>query len=133
MTLNSCIIDNKYFSRTRSFKCTTSQRTDIDECALGTSGCNQICTNTIGSYVCSCYLGYQISSNNSTTCAGKKYITLKVCIHFWDRFHEKGLNACFSKISIFLLLSRSLKCPLNLTLTIHFNARATFLMHVLEH
>ena len=48
----------------------TSIHTDIDECALGISGCNQICTNTNGSYVCSCYLGYQISSNNKI-CVGK--------------------------------------------------------------
>eukprot|EP00731_Ephydatia_muelleri_P016533 Em0009g957a len=39
---------------------------DINECSLGTSGCAQICTNTIGSYVCSCYPGYQISFNNQT-------------------------------------------------------------------
>ncbi|KAL5481924.1 hypothetical protein EMCRGX_G022199 [Ephydatia muelleri] len=39
---------------------------DINECTLGVSGCNQICTNTIGSYICSCNLGYQISSNNRT-------------------------------------------------------------------
>ena len=44
---------------------------DIDECALGISGCNQICNNNIGSYICSCYHGYQISSN-SRTCTGKK-------------------------------------------------------------
>ena len=46
--------------------------TDVDECALGISGCNQICTNTIGSYVCSCYHGYQTLSDNST-CVGKQH------------------------------------------------------------
>ena len=45
--------------------------TDINECALGIHGCNQNGTNTNGSYMCSCYLGYQISSNNRT-CVGKK-------------------------------------------------------------
>ena len=53
-----------------SFVCTKCT-VDIDECALGINGCNQICTNTIGSYVCSCYIGYQISSNRRT-CMGKK-------------------------------------------------------------
>ena len=43
---------------------------DINECTLGISGCNQNCINTIGSYVCSCYLGYQIISDNRT-CMGK--------------------------------------------------------------
>ena len=55
--------------------CTTEQ-TDRDECALGINGCSQICTNTNGSYTCSCYLGYQISSNNRT-CVGK-HITSKI-------------------------------------------------------
>ena len=50
--------------------CINSNLSDIDECALGISGCNQICTNTNGSYTCSCYLGYQISSNNRT-CSGE--------------------------------------------------------------
>ena len=43
---------------------------DINEC-VGLSGCAHICTNTNGSYECSCYSGYQISSN-SRTCVGKK-------------------------------------------------------------
>ena len=43
---------------------------DRDECALGISSCNQICTNTYGSYTCSCYLGYQISYNYGI-CVGK--------------------------------------------------------------
>ena len=49
---------------------TTSIHADIDECALGISGCNQICNNTIGSYTCSCYLGYQIALDNRT-CLGE--------------------------------------------------------------
>ena len=41
---------------------------DIDECAELTSGCDQICTNTIGSFQCSCYPGYDLI--NGTTCNG---------------------------------------------------------------
>ncbi|XP_059168883.1 ficolin-2-like [Physella acuta] len=42
---------------------------DIDECN-GPAGnpCQQICTNTVGSYSCSCSPGYAISSANSSTC-----------------------------------------------------------------
>uniref|UniRef100_A0A1X7T6A2 Uncharacterized protein n=1 Tax=Amphimedon queenslandica TaxID=400682 RepID=A0A1X7T6A2_AMPQE len=40
---------------------------DINECQQGTSGCSHICTNTVGSYKCSCYSGYQLS-NDSHTC-----------------------------------------------------------------
>ena len=41
---------------------------DINECQQGR--CSQVCTNTIGSYKCSCYSGYQLS-DDSHTCIGK--------------------------------------------------------------
>ena len=44
--------------------------TDIDECSEGISGCTQLCTNTIGSYRCSCQYGYQLGIDNHT-CLGK--------------------------------------------------------------
>lgn len=34
--------------------------TDIDECALGISGCDQICVNEPGSYHCDCEVGYTL-------------------------------------------------------------------------
>jgi hypothetical protein len=34
--------------------------TDIDECALGIAGCDQICVNTEGSYHCECNTGYTL-------------------------------------------------------------------------
>ena len=40
-----------------------SNYVDIDECSAGTSGCSQLCTNTIGSYYCSCYSGYSLDHN----------------------------------------------------------------------
>ena len=57
---------------------------DIDECALNISGCNQKCTNTIGSYFCSCYPGYQLYKDNET-CIGNHSISLfnkYSCLHF---------------------------------------------------
>ena len=40
--------------------------TDIDECDEDTDGCAQTCTNTNGSYVCSCDLesGYRLALDN---------------------------------------------------------------------
>ena len=32
---------------------------DIDECALGISHCEQLCSNTDGSYECGCWIGYE--------------------------------------------------------------------------
>ena len=39
----------------------TSQK-DINECAYKNGNCEQVCTNTVGSFVCSCYSGFTLSS-----------------------------------------------------------------------
>ena len=36
---------------------------DIDECAGDIDDCDQICTNTNGSFQCSCNSGYSLSSD----------------------------------------------------------------------
>ena len=41
--------------------CTNVTYTDINECAEDTDGCAQLCTNTIGSYTCSCRSGYRLA------------------------------------------------------------------------
>jgi len=43
---------------------------DIDECKTDNGGCNQNCTNTPGSYHCSCLDGYEMMDDNHT-CSGK--------------------------------------------------------------
>ena len=42
---------------------------DIDECQSGTSGCQQLCTNTVGSFFCRCRAGYSLNSD-ARTCRG---------------------------------------------------------------
>ena len=42
---------------------------DIDECNNGEHGCNQNCTNTNGSYICICEVGYVLDVNMKT-CIG---------------------------------------------------------------
>ena len=51
---------------------------DIDECQQGISGCSQVCTNTIGSYKCSCNAGYQLT-NDSHTCIGLELFVVTIC------------------------------------------------------
>ena len=41
---------------------------DINECNTNNGGCIQICTNTIGSFECSCPVGYSL---NGYTCDSK--------------------------------------------------------------
>lgn len=40
---------------------------DIDECSLGTSGCEKFCNNTEGAYLCSCPPGYILFEGEHTT------------------------------------------------------------------
>ncbi|XP_060552570.1 fibulin-1-like [Ruditapes philippinarum] len=39
---------------------------DVDECVVGNSHCNQICSNTVGSFKCSCRQGYTLDSDGQT-------------------------------------------------------------------
>lgn len=42
---------------------------EIDECLIDNGGCNQTCTNTPGSYNCSCNTGYLLLEDQ-VSCAG---------------------------------------------------------------
>ncbi|KAM4041246.1 uncharacterized protein ACNLHF_012381 isoform 4-T4 [Anomaloglossus baeobatrachus] len=42
--------------------------TDINECYLNTSDCQQTCINTVGGYNCSCEDGYTVDEKNSSQC-----------------------------------------------------------------
>lgn len=46
---------------------------DVDECDRGTHTCQQICSNTEGSYECSCQEGYE---KRGDACVGKCYIII---------------------------------------------------------
>lgn len=39
---------------------------DIDECKEGTANCEQVCENRNGSFVCSCYDGYTLNTDDKT-------------------------------------------------------------------
>ena len=43
---------------------------DINECNTNNGGCDTTCTNTVGSYECSCNTGYELN-NNLYNCNGK--------------------------------------------------------------
>ena len=53
---------------------------DKDECALANGGCQHTCTNTDGSYKCSCYSGYRLQPDG-LTCQGKIMIFLSHDLH----------------------------------------------------
>lgn len=44
---------------------------DVDECALGTSGCDHDCINSYGSFRCLCKPGFDLDPRNNRTCVAK--------------------------------------------------------------
>ena len=51
---------------------------DVNECAEDTDNCAQICTDTDGSYVCSCASGYLLT-NDSHGCDGMPHLSISYC------------------------------------------------------
>jgi len=47
-----------------------SKCVDIDECASTYDGCHHTCRNTPGSYVCTCYEGFELAADGRT-CEGE--------------------------------------------------------------
>ena len=52
---------------------------EIDECAENSSGCSHGCTNTNGSYICTCPVGYKLMRNQHT-CMGELHVSHVVWI-----------------------------------------------------
>ena len=81
-----------------TFVCVTS---DIDECALNISECTHNCTNTIGSYYCLCYSGYQLAANQKN-CSGKYRLLNTIYMFCYDElwyFQNLDINECTLNIS----------------------------------
>ena len=47
---------------------------DINECDVFNGGCSHFCTNTNGSYYCSCPVGYELV--NELLCKGKLNLSI---------------------------------------------------------
>ena len=93
MVRKTCINSNLYTCIVTIFVWLfyASHHTDLDECALGISECNQICTNSIGSYVCSCHPGYRVSIDNKI-CLGMMIYLLNQFVS--TEMHTNGLHKC---------------------------------------
>lgn len=39
---------------------------ELDECELQDHGCEHNCVNTLGGYLCSCFLGYELHSDKKS-------------------------------------------------------------------
>lgn len=69
---------------------------EIDECATGTHGCEQICINTMGGYKCDCKLGYELHSDGKK-CEGQ---LSGQCIAHTDQFLRENNNNTKKKPTI---------------------------------
>ena len=74
MEMSKCALvsgANTYRRNTHCFVCL-----DIDECDMETNSCdvNAVCTNTDGSYTCSCLSGY---SGDGENCTGEVSISIR--------------------------------------------------------
>ena len=49
---------------TIDFKMSPCHSADVDECATANGGCDQNCHNSIGSYNCSCNIGFLLDEDN---------------------------------------------------------------------
>lgn len=76
MTCNGMSVDSIF-----SYGCNHQlYYSDVNECVTCNGSCSQICSNTIGSYTCSCAAGYMLSVDNRT-CLGTHFvITCSTCI-----------------------------------------------------
>lgn len=53
--------------------------TDVNECTATNNTCDHVCTNTEGSYICSCRPGYFLDSDGKS-CRGKLTFLLLLAI-----------------------------------------------------
>ena len=59
---------------------TCSITVDINECDTANGGCEHNCTNTIGSFICSCDTEYELDENG-LNCSGKDLLEMKdLCV-----------------------------------------------------
>lgn len=66
---------------------------DIDECLIGTDLCEQICSNTVGSYECSCTDGYNESGFNCIGKIGRSLSSQTNYVHYvLERTHPYNLT-----------------------------------------
>ena len=69
LTLTTIIVMVRLLTILLHSMITYNPLSDMDECTLGINECNQDCVNTEGSYLCSCFAGYHLMSNQKT-CVG---------------------------------------------------------------
>ena len=71
---------------------------DINECDDETDDCEQICTNTEGSFDCSCMSGFTLDDNGKN-CTGESFTKVIDFSYLHNFIYEGSTNVCFSDIN----------------------------------
>ena len=56
---------------------------DVNECLIDNGDCAQTCENMDGSYQCSCWNGYELTSDNYT-CTGMKMAIIMCDVYLYS-------------------------------------------------
>ena len=78
ITLNQCLL-----SAARAINRLYSS--DDDECATVSGGCDHVCSNTNGSFTCSCHPGYFLDSDGKT-CRGRPLQGCFFAVEFYKHY-----------------------------------------------
>ena len=68
--------------------------TDADECTENTDGCEQMCTDTDGSFECSCRAGFRLGSNRMS-CDGECATKGCLQVHASSIMHNNALTIVY--------------------------------------
>ena len=90
-----------------------SFHTDINECDTSNGGCSHVCTDTLGSFLCSCRSGFTLASDG-TSCSSKIYsvtcskiLIIKLSHHFCFRdklvSFQTSMNATVTMVAVVTL------------------------------
>ena len=67
---------------------------DVNECTAYNDTCDQICNNTIGSFICSCRADYQLIESNNTCVDINECLNLNKCPIFSTCTNTIGSYYC---------------------------------------
>jgi hypothetical protein len=77
-----------------SSNCASYVNSDVDECLVANGGCGHHCTNTEGSFDCSCQTGFSLGPSN-LDCHGELTCKRYECLHPAS-FHFADVDECLS-------------------------------------
>ena len=89
---------------------------DVDECSSNNGGCQQKCTNNVGSFVCSCQKGYQVSTSDNKKCSPLPCPSIKHGVCPQDSYSDQGGVVCKNVVNqctngLFYKSQCDFKCP----------------------